>query len=68
MNENQVKDPTWEDPIVAEVRRIREQLFADAGYDLDEFVRRLRLQEATSGHPVVTCPPRKEDDHPERAG
>jgi len=31
----------WKDPIVAEVRKARERLFAAAGYDLEEFCRRL---------------------------
>ena len=35
-----------DDPIVAEVRAVREALFAEAGYDLDEFVRRVRAAQA----------------------
>jgi hypothetical protein len=34
-------------------RRVREELFAEAGYDIHEFFRRLREGQATSGHPVV---------------
>ena len=48
----------WRDPIVAEVRQVRESLFAAAGYDIREFCRRLREEQVTSGHPVVTRPPR----------
>lgn len=49
------KDETpWEDPIVAEVRRAREALYAEAGYDLYELSRRLREEQALSGRPVVT--------------
>ena len=44
----------WHDPIVAEVRRVREALFAAAGYDVREYCRRLRQEQLTSGHPVVT--------------
>ena len=44
----------WHDPIVAEVRRVREALFAAAGYDIREFCRRLRQEQLTSGHPIVT--------------
>jgi hypothetical protein len=44
----------WRDPIVAEVRRAREALFAAAGHDLVEFCRRLREEQARSGHPVVS--------------
>jgi hypothetical protein len=48
----------WRDPIVAAVRRVREALFAAAGYDIREFCRRLREEQYTSGHLVVTRPPR----------
>jgi hypothetical protein len=65
MIESPANDATWEDPIVAEVRRVRQKLFAEAGNDLDEFVRCLRLQQSTSGHRVVTRPPRGEGDRPE---
>lgn len=44
---------SWHDPIVADVRRVREKLFAAAGYDIREFCRRLREEQATSGHHVV---------------
>lgn len=44
----------WHDPIVAEVRRVREALFAAAGYDIREYCRRLRQEPPTAGHPVVT--------------
>jgi hypothetical protein len=49
----------WEDPIVAEVRKVRETLFAAAGYDLDEFCRQMRRQQQKEGRQVVTRPPRK---------
>ncbi len=50
-------DPIWRDPIVAEVRRVREELFAAAGRDIHEFCRRLREKQARSGHQVVTRAP-----------
>ena len=49
----------WHDPIVAEVRRVREDLFAAAGYDIREFCRRIREKQSRSGHPVVTRAPRE---------
>lgn len=49
----------WEDPVVAEVRKVREELFAAAGYDLDKFCRQLREQQQKEGRRVVTRPPRK---------
>jgi len=33
---------------------VRERLFAEAGYDVDEFCKRARERQATSGHRVVT--------------
>ena len=48
----------WEDPIVAEVRKAREKLFAAAGYDLDELCRRLNEQQQCEGRRTVTRPPR----------
>jgi len=49
----------WEDPIVAEVRRAREELFAAAGYDLDLFCRQLRERQEKEGRHAVTRPPRR---------
>lgn len=48
----------WEDPIVAEVRKARENLFAAAGYDLEEFCRRLNEQQEREGRRTVAHPPR----------
>ena len=48
----------WEDPIVAEVRRAREELFAAAGYDLDVFCKQLRERQQKEGRRAVTRPPR----------
>jgi len=55
------------DPIVSEVRRVREQLFAAAGYDIREFCRRLREKQSASGHPVVTREPGEPDTPGEAA-
>jgi len=43
----------WHDPIVAEVRQVREALFAESNYDIHEFCRRLSAKQAGSGHVVV---------------
>jgi len=48
----------WEDPIVAEVRKAREKLFAAAGYDLEELCRRLNEQQQREGRRTVIRPPR----------
>ena len=49
------------DPIVAEVRAVREAIFAEAHYDLDEYVRRVRELQAHSTHTVVTLPPKRSE-------
>lgn len=50
-----------DDPIMAEVRAVREGLFAEAGYDLDVYVRRVRAAQACSDHAVATLPPKPAD-------
>lgn len=54
MNDERPDDERWRDPIVEEVRAARRALFAAAGDDIFEFCRRLREEQASSGHPVVT--------------
>jgi hypothetical protein len=53
MTSDPFPDEIWRDPIVAEVRKIREALFAEAGYDIHEFCRRLSARQAGSDHLVV---------------
>ena len=43
----------WRDPIVEEVRRIREARAAKFGYNIRAMVEDARKREATSGHPIV---------------
>jgi hypothetical protein len=52
IEQNEPTEP-WNDPIVAEVRRHREALFAEAGYDVRELCRRLRERQEISGHRVL---------------
>lgn len=67
MNDTSSETGAWQDPIVAEVRGVREALFAAAGYDVREFCRRLREEQATAGHDVVSPVPRKIRNKPEDA-
>jgi hypothetical protein len=46
----------WQDPIVAEVRKVREALLAEVGFDLEAFCRRLQERQQDSGHPLVRKP------------
>ena len=67
MTEAGLEHQLWHDPIVAEVRRVREELFAAAGRDIQEFCRQLREKQATSRHRVVTRGPRGKPDTPGEA-
>ena len=67
MNDTSNDTSAWDDPIVAEVRAIRQALFAAAGYDIREFCRRLREEQAASGHDVVTLELRNASDNPDDA-
>ena len=46
-----------DDPIVAEVRAIRDKLAAECGYDVEEIFRRIRKRQAESGLEYVSPPP-----------
>ncbi|MGH9351711.1 MAG: hypothetical protein ACRD2G_06075, partial [Terriglobia bacterium] len=46
------------DPIVDEVRRIRDELAARFNYDLEAIYRHIKERERTSGRTYVTFPPR----------
>jgi hypothetical protein len=37
--------PEWEDPIVAEVRKVRQEIFARFNYDLDAYFEHLKAVE-----------------------
>ncbi len=54
MNDEHGHDGTWHDPIVAEVRAVRSELFAASGNDIREFCRRVREEQAASGHVILT--------------
>ena len=48
----------WNDPIVAEVRRIREELAARHQYDIHEICREARQGEKQSSHSIVSFSPK----------
>ena len=47
------------DPIVAEVRAIRDKFAAECGYDVKEIFRRIRRWQGESGLEYVSYPPRR---------
>jgi hypothetical protein len=44
----------WEDPIVFEVRRVREQLAAQYNYDVGAIFAEMRRRQSTLGEKLVT--------------
>ncbi len=53
------QNTTFHDPIVEEVRRIREALLAEFHGDLKALCEEMRRQAAASGRPSITRPPRR---------
>lgn len=49
---------TWEDPIVAETRALRQQLMDDVGNDLDRLIAYLQERELEHPERLISLPPR----------
>jgi hypothetical protein len=49
----------WQDPIVEEVRRYRQEYAAQFNYDLKEICRDLRDRQQKGGRRVVSLPPKR---------
>lgn len=49
-----MKTKIWEDPIVAEVRKIKEQLAAKFNYNVAAMLRDVQKREKHSGHKLVS--------------
>ena len=48
----------WHDPIVEEIRRIREEYAAKFNYDIRAMCRDLMERQGKDGHKVVSFPPK----------
>ena len=48
----------WDDPIVAEVRKFRDEHAARFNYDIDAIVQDLQASERNSNRPVVSFAPK----------
>ena len=46
----------WKDPVVEEVRRIREVQAAQLDYDITAIIESARRRQAESSHPVLPSP------------
>jgi len=57
----------WNDPIVAEVRKVREAHAAEFDYDLDAIFRDPKAKERASSREFVRFPPRLAKSPPEPA-
>jgi hypothetical protein len=49
---------SWRDPVVTEIRRIREEYAARYAYDIEAICRAAREKQAKSGRKVVTLRPK----------
>jgi hypothetical protein len=49
----------WQDPIVEEIRKAREEYAARFGFDLEAICQDLRAREAAHPERLVTRPPRR---------
>lgn len=49
----------WNDPIVEEVRKLRDEYAAQFGYDLGAIFKDLKESEQKNGRQTVSFPPRK---------
>ncbi|MEK7816344.1 MAG: hypothetical protein AAB294_05950 [Pseudomonadota bacterium] len=52
---------TWEDPIVKEVRDIRDKIAAEHRYDVRAIGRYYQQKQARAARKLVTRPPRRPD-------
>jgi hypothetical protein len=57
----------WEDPIVAEIRKIRDEHAAKFNYDIAAICEDIRRQEKESGRQYVSFPPRRIETKAETA-
>jgi hypothetical protein len=49
----------WQDPIVAEVRRVRQAHAAQLGFDLEAIYKDLKAQEKKGQRRMISFPPRR---------
>ncbi len=49
----------WRDPIVEEVRKVRDAYAKQFNYDLDAIFRDLKTKERQSGRRVIPCPSKR---------
>jgi hypothetical protein len=64
-----MSEPTWEDPIVKEVREIRDAIARQCNYDLRALFEQIKAHERASGRRFVTYPPNRiEPERPAEEG
>lgn len=54
LEHNLMKTKTYDDPVVAEVRKVKDFLSAKFGYDVAAILSDVRKREKTSGHKLVS--------------
>lgn len=51
--------PKWKDPVVEEIRAIRDAYAKQFNYDIEAICRDLKEQEVQSGRKLVSLPPKR---------
>lgn len=59
MHEEETNDETWRDPIVEEIRKVREAHAAKFNYDLEAIAADFQSREREGPYRVVSFPPRR---------
>lgn len=58
----------WRDPIVEEVRKARDELAAEFGYDIDKIVENARSRQGTDGRAIASFAIRRHGSSEEDTG
>ncbi len=54
-----MREPIFDDPVVAEIHAIRASMLDECGGDINELMRRVAEHQKQSGHRIITEPLRK---------
>lgn len=49
----------WNDEIVEDIRRVRDQYAREHHYDIDEIAKDIKAKQQASEHPLVCFPPKR---------
>ena len=62
-----MREPIYDDPIVAEIHAIRAAMLDECDGDIKELMRRLAVRQKQSGHQIITRPLRNRTEQSDAA-